>query len=93
MRLSMLVAVVLFLSLPGCGDGDQRPDTTKTGVGQACPTAGCAAGQDCVTAAGPGGDTSTCEIRCGSDTDCPERWECNIPPIAPDSLPNVCVEE
>lgn len=95
LRLSTLaLAAALALWIPACGaGGEDRPDTSTAGIGRPCPTSGCADGQDCVTAPGPGGDTSTCEIMCDADRDCPEAWGCNLPPIVPDSIPNVCVEE
>jgi len=91
MRLAARALVVLFsMTITGCGD---RPDTSTAGIGQTCPASGCAEGQDCVTAAGPGGDTSTCEIKCDADEDCPANWKCNLPPVIPGSIPNVCIEE
>jgi hypothetical protein len=92
MKISKIaLATTLAFAILSCGE--ERPDTSSDGVGQSCPISGCAEGQDCVTAAGPGGDTSTCEIKCDTDGDCPESWRCNLPPIVPDSIPDVCVEE
>ncbi|MFN7132957.1 MAG: hypothetical protein ACK4N5_12820 [Myxococcales bacterium] len=87
MRLRPFLAAALLLV--ACGS---RPDIPTTGLGRACPAEGCAAGQTCVTAAGPGGETRTCEITCGSDGECPEGHRCNRPPVVPDSIPNVCVK-
>lgn len=80
------LAVVVFAAVTAC---DERPSTSTDGLGQECPIEGCAEGQECVTANG----LSTCEIPCDSDEDCPEAHRCNLPPILPGSLPNVCVEE
>jgi hypothetical protein len=91
LRLSTIaLATALVLAIPACGE--DRPDISTTGIGEPCPGSGCAEGQDCVTAPGPGGETSTCEIRCDADRDCPENWKCNLPPVVPDSIPDVCVE-
>ena len=79
------LAAVAFVAVAACGE---RPSTSTQGLGQECPIEGCAEGQECVTANG----LSTCEIRCESDAECPERHRCNLPPILPGSLPNVCVE-
>jgi hypothetical protein len=91
-RISMIaLAITLVLSIPACEE--ERPDISTDGIGAPCPAAGCAEGQECVTAPGPGGETSTCEIKCDADRDCPQTWECALPPLVPDSIPNVCVEE
>lgn len=78
-----------------CGDGtcvidgtcSGRPETSAEGIGGECPPGGCADGQECITA----NELSTCEIRCAADDECPEDHHCNLPPIVPDSLPEVCV--
>lgn len=84
LRLTALSTVVLML---GCGG---RPQLTKEGIHQTCPTSGCLSGQTCVEAAGAGGTTKTCEIRCTKDSECPEGTKCNLPPVLPDSIPNTC---
>lgn len=91
MKLITLAVLSVLAALAACGD-ENRPDISTSGLGQNCPAAGCTDGQECVTAAGPGGDTTTCEIRCDADSDCPEGYHCNIPLIVPDSIPNVCVD-
>jgi hypothetical protein len=63
------------------------------GLHKECPADGCLPGQQCVTAAAPGGETRSCEIHCDASSDCPQAMRCNLPPIVPDSIPNVCVEE
>jgi hypothetical protein len=55
-----------------------------------CPADGCAPGQTCVAA--HDGSGGYCEIECGSDTDCPSSHRCNLPPVIPDTVPNVCIE-
>ncbi|HSK05222.1 MAG TPA: hypothetical protein VK932_28435 [Kofleriaceae bacterium] len=88
MRASLLASLALgFLA---CTD-DVRPEISTQGLGQPCPAEGCIAGQVCVTAAAPGGETRSCEIQCDADRDCPRDLFCNLPPIVPDSLANVCV--
>ena len=69
-----------------------RPDIETEGLHKDCTIEQCAGGQKCVTAASSSGDTKTCEIECDSDSGCPDNYRCNLPPIAPDSIPNVCVE-
>lgn len=90
MRPSPLAWLSLLLGLVACAD-DVRPDISTQGLGRPCPAEGCIAEQACVTAAGPGGETRTCEILCEANSDCPRELVCNVPPIVPDSLANVCV--
>lgn len=94
MRFSSLASLGLVLGLilgfMACTD-DVRPEISTQGLGQTCPSEGCVVGQVCVTAAGPGGETRSCEIRCDGDSDCPRQLSCNVPPIVPDSLAYVCV--
>ena len=75
----------------GNADGGGTSASTA-GLHGACPAGGCASGQTCLSAPGPGGGTSTCEFRCASAADCPHALRCNLPPIAPDSLVNTCIE-
>ncbi|MFU8804179.1 MAG: hypothetical protein ACNA8W_10250 [Bradymonadaceae bacterium] len=75
-------------------DADAEEDEPSTeGLHRFCPDDDCAAGQECITAASPEGDLSTCEIRCDGDGDCPEGYVCDLPPVVPGALPNTCVEE
>lgn len=67
-------------------------DASTDGLGGTCPATGCNPGQECVTAPGPGGDTSTCEIKCTTNAECPFGLRCNLPPILPDSLVNTCIQ-
>ncbi len=90
MRPSSLAVLSLVLGLMACTD-DVRPEISTQGLGEPCPSEGCIAEQACVTAAGPGGETRSCEIRCDADNDCPRQFVCNVPPVVPDSLANVCV--
>jgi hypothetical protein len=96
------VALPFAFAVAACG-GDNAPNTndatdsgasgaSTVGIGHECPTEGCAEGQECVTANGADGELSTCEIRCTSDAQCPGALRCNVPPVLPDSLVNVCVE-
>jgi hypothetical protein len=71
---------------------DRSGDAALEGLHRLCPDAGCAPGLECVTAAGPEGELSTCEIRCEDDVGCPDGLRCNLPPVVPDSLPYICVE-
>jgi hypothetical protein len=72
----------------------------SVGLGSSCDAAAvgsniagtCLAGQVCITAASPGDSTSTCELSCTKNEDCPEGFRCNLPPLVPDSLGNVCVQ-
>ena len=68
----------------------ERPDIATEGLGRACPEAGCATGQECVTSPSPTGPPKSCEIKCAADKDCPQGYRCNLPPALPDSLLNVC---
>lgn len=78
-----LLALTALLA-HGCGE---RPTISTDGLGRECPVEGCAEGQECVTSNG----LSTCEIPCDVDVDCPDEHRCNLPPILPGSLPNVCI--
>jgi hypothetical protein len=71
---------------------DRSGDAAPEGLHRLCPDAGCVPGLECVTAAGPEGELSTCEIRCEDDVACPDGLRCNLPPVVPDSLPYICVE-
>jgi hypothetical protein len=82
----------LVFGLAGCTD-EVRPEISTQGLGQPCPAEGCAGAQVCVAAAGPAGETRSCEIQCSVDTDCPRQLSCNVPPVVPDSLANVCVKQ
>jgi hypothetical protein len=73
------------------GDADTA-DIDRTGLHQSCPDAGCAEGQECVSAPSPEGTTSTCEIPCEGDAECPEAMRCNVPPALPDTILDVCVD-
>lgn len=92
----MAVVVVPLFACGSTGDetrSEPRTSTAETaGLHAICPASGCAAGQECITAPGPGGSTSTCEIRCAKDAECPSGLRCNLPPVVPDSLVNTCVE-
>jgi hypothetical protein len=71
---------------------DARTDAASTTeLHRDCTDAGCASGQQCISAAAPGGATMTCEIRCTTDGECAATHRCNVPPVVPDSIPNVCV--
>ena len=85
------ILTLFALTLVGCGGSKNRPELSTQGLHQFCPDAGtCTEGQECVEAAGPGGPTHTCEIRCANDGDCPSQTSCNLPPVVPDSIPNTC---
>lgn len=88
-RIAFALCAASILLVLACDDG--RPDISTVGLHADCPEAGCVEGQQCVTAPGPGGDSRTCEIVCAADGDCPEPLVCNLPPVLPDSIPNVCV--
>jgi len=92
MHASLLASWSLVVGLAACSD-DTRPEISTQGLGQPCPDQGCITGQDCVTAAAPAGETRTCEIPCDADSNCPRQLLCNVPPIVPDSLANVCIRE
>jgi hypothetical protein len=92
MRTSLLALLSLLLGIMACTD-DVRPEISTQGLGKPCPAAGCIAEQVCVTSAAPGGETRSCEIQCDADSDCPRRFVCNLAPIVPDSIANVCVAE
>lgn len=47
----------------------------------------CRQGQTCMA----GAEFKSCELDCSADTDCPKGWGCNLPPVQPDSLANVCI--
>lgn len=85
LRRSLSLRAMTLLLAQGCGE---RPTIATDGLGRECPVEGCADGQQCVTVNG----VSTCEIPCDIDADCPDEHRCNLPPIVPGSLPNVCVE-
>jgi hypothetical protein len=97
-KIVLLLAAALSAVACGASSDDSTPvvapksDASTAGIGRECPTDGCAKGQECVTANGPEGELSTCEIRCTSNAECPEGLRCNLPPVLPDSLVNVCVE-
>jgi hypothetical protein len=38
----------------------------------------------------PDGKCQTCEIRCVDDAQCPAGYACNLPPLLPDTVPNIC---
>ena len=90
MRSPLLACLSLVLGLMACTD-DARPQISTQGLGEPCPSEGCVTEQACVVAAGPGGETRSCEIRCNADIECPLQFVCNLPPIVPDSIANVCV--
>ena len=92
MRASLLASLSLLLGFAACSD-DARPEISTQGLAQPCPAQGCSTGQVCMTAAAPGGETRTCEIQCNADSNCPRQLLCNLPPIVPDSLANVCIPE
>lgn len=63
------------------------------GLHEDCSDSACLTGQDCITVAGAGGDTHTCEINCEADSDCPQEMKCNLAPIVPDSIEKTCIDE
>ena len=78
---------------PDAGSDSGAPSGASTeGLGSTCTSTGCKPGQECVTASAPGGSTSTCEIKCSSNAECPDGFRCNLPPVVPDSLVNTCVK-
>ncbi len=79
---------------PGAGGtgAESRSTASTTGLGQTCPAAGCASGQTCMSNTGPEGTTETCEIKCEKESDCPTGTKCQLPPLLPDSIPNVCAK-
>jgi hypothetical protein len=89
MTLARALAVVAIL-LAACAGEEDRPEIDLTGLHQDCPDEGCLEGQECVTAAGPGGDTMTCEIPCEGDGDCPRGTTCLVPPVLPEQIPHTC---
>jgi len=93
--ITVIFALAIAITSHSCENSDDntRPDISTSGLGKTCPASGCEDGQDCITASGPGGYTYTCEIKCDGNQDCPEKWKCNIPPVLPDSIPNVCIED
>ena len=103
MKIIRLVPIVFSLSaVLACGGTSKSEPSNSSlsgsttlpeGLGDPCDVdAGrCAAGQECVTAASSEGPTSTCEIRCKDDSNCPSGLRCNTQPV-PDSIPNVCIE-
>lgn len=78
-------------STPSDADSGSTNPVSSAGVGRPCDGGACPKGQECVT--GEFENLSTCEIRCTSEDECPEGLRCNLPPILPDSLPNVCVDD
>jgi hypothetical protein len=92
MKPSRMAALFLLCGFMACTD-EARPQLPVQGLGRPCPSEGCITEHVCVSAAGPSGETRTCEIRCDADSDCPRQFVCNLPPITPDSLANVCVDE
>lgn len=90
MRAALLTVSSLLFGFAACTHG-VRPEISTQCLARPCPVQGCGTGQFCMTAAGPGGETSTCEIRCDADSDCPRQFSCNLPPIVPDALANVCI--
>jgi hypothetical protein len=103
-RLLLLLALALASLVFACGSSTEptasdagsdaaadAPPPSVPGLHQNCPPAGCASGQECVTAAAAGGPTSTCEIKCKTDAECPPSYKCAIPPVVPGQLPNVCI--
>jgi hypothetical protein len=91
----LLALVVLAVAGVACsGDEDEeeedRPVITTSGLHQACPDSGCAAGQECVDVAHPEPPDRTCEIVCEDDLDCPAEFSCNVPPLIPDMIAYIC---
>ncbi len=78
------------ITLP-VGTADLDVSANITDLHRPCPEHGCAAGQTCMRGAGPEG-FATCEIPCASDTDCPSGLRCELPPVVPGSLANICTE-
>lgn len=93
MRASLHASLLLLFGLVACSSDDAPPEIATQGLDDPCPAQGCATGQVCMTAAAPGGETRTCEIQCNAHSDCPRQLRCNLPPIVPDSLANVCISE
>jgi hypothetical protein len=93
-RRGHMVFKIIAFGLVACcmSCADERPDISTDGLGRVCPASGCAPGQECVTGIGPNADISTCQIRCQSDADCPKGTECQLPPVLPDALSNICGE-
>jgi hypothetical protein len=92
MRAFLLAYSCLVLGFAACVD-EARPEISTQGLGRPCPSEGCVTGQVCVTAAGPAGETRSCEIECSADKECPRQFVCNLPPRQPDSIPDVCIDE
>ncbi len=83
----MKFALMLLVACAG------RPEISTDGLGTDCAEAECADGQTCHSYAHfecADASCQTCEIACDADSDCPEGLACNLPPVVPDSIPNIC---
>lgn len=66
-----------------------EPALLARGLHMKCEAGECAPGQECTS----GFETSTCELPCDENSPCPFGFTCNLPPVLPDTIPNVCVAE
>jgi hypothetical protein len=81
------LALTLTLAAVACGS---RPSISTEGLGQPCPPGGCQKGQTCIVG-GPE-NFASCEISCQENADCPDGYDCRLPPVPPDALAYVCFE-
>lgn len=84
-----LAALLAIFTLAGC----VRPEINRAGLGEDCRDAGCSDGQACIAYSHPecSGETCrSCESPCESDWDCPLDMHCQLPPLVPDQIPNIC---
>lgn len=83
----MRLAVLFML---GCA----HSTASTVGLGEDCTDdAECAEGQSCHSYAHhecPDAQCRTCEVTCTGHSDCPAGLRCNLPPLVPDTVPNVC---
>jgi hypothetical protein len=91
LRLAGVSAGLLLLA--ACG-ARISVDPSAEGLGAACVSDDdCGDGQTCHSYAHPecsGGTCTTCEVLCDSDYDCPDGLGCNVPPLPPDTVAQIC---